>query len=349
MGWRRRYAFAPRRCFDPEEKNTMTRNHHILFTATFTTPFIREDLRILQEKFSVTPIIAAGWTTFLKYFFAIFKSSLTFSWFASVYSSVLVLFATLLHKKSVIVLGGVDVANEKEIDYGIWNTPWKARFVRYGLRNATAVVAVDEFLKREAIRLAEYNGSNISVIYCGFDETKLKPLGEKQNFVLTVGACPDIVRIKKKGVDVLLKVAAQMTDVQFVVVGVAENVQRLLQPSPNITFYPFLPQEELLSYYQRAKVFCQPSLHEGMPNTLCEAMLCECVPVGSNRSGIPMAIGDTGFLCEYGNVEETVKAIHAALASPSDLGQRARQRIISEFHISKREASLQALISSLLR
>ena len=34
-----------------------------------------------------------------------------------------------------------------------------------------------------------------------------------------------------------------------------------------------MPQEKLIPYYQKAKVYCQLSMREGLPNALCEALL----------------------------------------------------------------------------
>jgi len=61
-----------------------------------------------------------------------------------------------------------------------------------------------------------------------------------------------------------------------------------------IKFTGIVPDEELIKYYQKAKVY-QLSEYEGLPNALCEAMLCECVPAGTRYCGIPTAIGDTGM------------------------------------------------------
>jgi len=43
-----------------------------------------------------------------------------------------------------------------------------------------------------------------------------------------------------------------------------------------IKFTGLVPDEELIKYYQKAKVY-QLSEYEGLPNALCEAMLCECL------------------------------------------------------------------------
>jgi len=45
--------------------------------------------------------------------------------------------------------------------------------------------------------------------------------------------------------------------------------------------------------------------YERLPNALhCEAMLCECVPVGTRYCGIPTAIGDTGLYVPYGDSKD---------------------------------------------
>ena len=61
----------------------------------------------------------------------------TFSWFASIYSSLLIFFAHFFGKKSILILGGVDVAKEKDFHYGIWNSWWKSPIIRYGITHAS--------------------------------------------------------------------------------------------------------------------------------------------------------------------------------------------------------------------
>lgn len=278
----------------------------------------------------------------------LFESDITFSWFVSVYSSFLVLLTRLFKKKSILVLGGVDVAKEKDLSYGIWNSPWKSILVRYGLTHASAVLAVDDFLKQEAIRLARYNGSNIRTVPTGYDPEFWKPAGKKKPLVLMVASCPDMIRVKLKGIDVFLRVARLMPETAFRLIGVAPDVAASLDPPSNVECVPFVPRETVLDSYQQSKVYCQLSYREGLPNSLCEAMLCECVPIGSNVGGIPNAIGDAGFLVEYNNIEQTTRIIRKALASPSKSGKMARKRIIARFSLSQREVALTEIIADLL-
>jgi len=277
------------------------------------------------------------------------SNEITFSWFASVYSSFLVLLANLIGRRSVLVLGGVDVAAERELGYGIWNTWWKSKIVRYGITHANAVIAVDDFLKREAIRLARYDGANISVVPTGYEDNYWIPSGIKQNVVLMVASCPDVMRVKIKGVDFFIAVAKKMPDVRFQLIGIDPLVSSQLSPPGNLDCLPFADRETLLASYQRAKVYCQLSYREGLPNALCEAMLCECIPVGTTVGGIPTAIANTGFLVEYPDEVQTIHAIRDALTSPPERAKLARTRISSHFSIEKREAALKRIISELLK
>jgi len=304
---------------------------------------------MLRSHYNVIEVISSGWRPFITYLKYLRNVNITFSWFASVYSSILVFFTKFFSVKSILILGGVDVAKEKKYNYGIWNSWWKSKLVRYGITHADIVLAVDDSLKHEAIRLAHYDGANISVVPTGYDSKRWMPEGKKQQFVLSVGSVSDLPRLKAKGLDILFDIATHMSDVSFVVIGLAERLRQQLVIPANVRCLPVLPQEELLHYYQTAKVYCQLSRREGLPNALCEAMLCSCIPVGSNKFGIPYAIGDTGFLVDIEDRDEIAQTIRSALAATEETGMRARQRIIDHFPLARREESLRAVIESLLQ
>ncbi len=324
----------------------MNKKVNILFTATFSTPFIQEDLTILKTHFSVTKVISSGIKTFFIYFSAIRSNDITFSWFASVYSSILVFLTKVFRKKSILILGGVDVARIPELKYGIWNSWWRSIIVRYGVTNADLVLAVDESLKNDAVRLAGYDGNNIHVLPTGYDSTRWKPGTKQENIVLTVANCHNMTRVKIKGIDFLIDVANTMPDISFVLIGLKNEIAVQLQIPANIKYYESLEQSKLLEAYQRAKIFFQPSLREGLPNTLCEAMLCGCFPVGTNVGGIPSAIGDTGIIVQHNDVIEATNALHKAMEHHGNT--MARDRIMKFYSIKKREELLMKYISSLI-
>lgn len=318
-----------------------------MFTATFRTPFIEADLNTLSERYPVTNVISSGFTVLLRFIGNIFLSNITFSWFASVYSSLLVLLARLTGKKSIIVIGGVDVAKLPELEYGIWNSGWRSFLVTRGLRHAHVIIAVDESLKDDAKKLARYDGNNIVVVPTGYDGTTWFPHGKKENSVLCVAKCDDVSRIRIKGIDFLLDVARTMPEVHFIVIGIADTLRKQLSIPENVTVHPFVANAALLGFYQRTKVYFQPSLREGLPNTLCEAMLCECYPVGTNVGGIPTAIGSTGTILPYGDIDLASSAIRTGLASHAC--PEARERIIKHFSKEQRQEKLYSIIETLYR
>jgi glycosyltransferase involved in cell wall biosynthesis len=250
--------------------------------------------------------------------------------------------ARLTGKKSIIVIGGSDVANYPEIQYGIWISPWRARLVKYTLRHAYKILSVDPYIQAEAMRLAEYDGKNIEYVPTGYDADVWVPSGQKEPFVLNVSACDTEPRIKQKGLDVLLKCARLLPETAFIIIGVSARALELLEREapPNVTLLSYRSQNELLQYYQKAKVYCQPSLFDGLPNSLCEAMLCECVPVGANAGGIPTAIRDPNSLVPYGDYQALSEAIERALKAPPRIGVAARKYIAETFPLSRRENAL---------
>jgi glycosyltransferase involved in cell wall biosynthesis len=321
----------------------------IFFHSTVRTPFVEEDLTTLKKHFEVRFSFACGPAAVPAILSAVPRADLTFNWFASVYSFVAVSAARLAGKKSLVVLGGVDVAKEPEIGYGLWLSPWKGALVGRALRHADAVLSVDPSLSRQAAARAKYSGRNIEYVPTGYDSRYWVPLGSKQQVVLTVAGCRDTVRARAKGIDFLCTVARNLPDVRFRLVGVDAGIDdwvRSMAP-PTMEILPFLSREELRREYQSAKVYCQPSFAEGLPNSLCEAMLCGCVPVGTDVGGIPTAVGGRP-LARYGDVTGLGDLLREALAAPESVGLEGRDRIAKTFTCERRESELIRIISRAL-
>jgi len=324
----------------------------ILFVYPYLSSFIKTDFEILQRHFEVIP---HQWTrtrdikNVLRVMWYILRTDLSFIWFAGGHAARVIFFSKLFRKKTIIVVGGYEVANVPEINYGLMLNPKSARRVKYVLENADLVLTVDESLKKDAINNARVNGENILTVPTGYEYEKFKAKGEKKNLILTV-AYVSKDTIKRKGLETFVEAAKYLPNLKFVVVGPHyDNSIRKLKSiaSGNVKFTGFVPDEELIKYYQKAKVYCQLSRYEGLPNALCEAMLCECVPVGTRYCGIPTAIGDTGFYVPYGDPKATAEAIKEALNA--DKGKEARERIKKMFPVERREKELIGIINSLVR
>lgn len=82
-----------------------------------------------------------------------------------------------------------------------------------------------------------------------------------------------------------------------------------LQLNAIISFYP--ATKDILHEYQKADVFCLPSLYEGFPNVIGEAMACGLPVICSNVSDNPMLVKENvnGFLFDPTDVESMSTAL----------------------------------------
>lgn len=320
----------------------------ILLIHINLSTFVNADLEILERHFDVKVLRFTNIKQdFLKLLAGVLWADVTFSWFAGSHAFYAIHLSKILGKKSIVVLGGYEVANLPEIEYGALTNLKSARRVKYVLNNCNIVIAVDNSLKSEAITNIGISGDNIAIVPTGYNSNKWDFKGQKEDLVVTVGIINWSV-MKRKGFETFIKAAEYLPNLKFVLIGksIDDSINYLKSiASKNVDFTGFVSEDELINYYQRAKVYCQLSLHEGLPNALCEAMLCECVPVGTQKNGIVTAIGNIGFYSPYGDPRATAEVIEKAMNS--DKGKEARERIIKMFPTEKREKKLIEIIHEL--
>jgi len=316
----------------------------VLFVYPHYASFIEKDIELLARHFDLRIIKLGGsrWRAplVLNLLRHILWADLTFSWFADNHSFLSILITMLFGKESIVTLGGYEVAKIPEMKYGLLLKRKNTLLVKYTLKNASTVLAVEKSLKKEAIENLGLGGGNIIVLPTGFDSEKFKPKGKKQDLVVAVSTGKDWMRVKLKGIETFVGAARLIPDVKFVVVGsLGEGIQKLQKIAPaNVSFIDFLSQDELIPFLQKAKVHCQLSMREGFPNSICEAMLCECVPVGTDIPGNKTAMGDVGLIVPFGDEKATADAILEGLNSGD--GKKARERIKERFSENRREAGL---------
>jgi hypothetical protein len=86
--------------------------------------------------------------------------------------------------------------------------------------------------------------------------------------------------------------------------------------------------------YRTAQVMVSPSVHDGTPNSLLEAMACGCFPVAGRLESIEEWIrdGENGLLVDAARPQALAKAILAALQNPGLRlsAQKQNARLITE-------------------
>jgi glycosyltransferase involved in cell wall biosynthesis len=319
----------------------------VLIVSAFDSPAIAEDAEILSASYSVRRAAGNGPAALLRAASGVFSCDIVYCWFLSVYGAVAILLGSVLGRRTVVVIGGVDVARDAESGYGLWLSPWKAFLARRALRRADLVLAVAESLRDDAVRLAQYDGANIRVLPTGYDPGFWSPGGPRSTDVLCVAAVGDRARLSIKGIDVLVDAARRMPGAGVTILGVDPRFIPELDPPPNVSFLPHVPRAELLAVYRSARVYCQPSMREGLPGALCEAMLCGCYPVVTAAGGMTLAVGDAGIVVRPGDAAALAGALLKALSIPDQVQNAGRSRIAGLFPFERRKTELTGLLDSL--
>lgn len=352
----------------------------IIYIKPTNSSFIRGDQQIFERSYDVKPFLmnqnknnfVYGIKLCELFFYLlsnVFRPNVIFvSWFADYHSAVMTFVAKLINKKSIIFIGGQEAVSYPELKKGVYRKKIRGISVKFALRNTSLIIANHKSLIYH--ENSYYNTENphidgikhyisglktkIEIIYNGIDSSKFKrneAIEKQKNLVLTVGTMSQIGDFYNKGFDLFIETAAKNSAIDFVLVGLNPNyiewteVNYKVSQIKNLQIIPsFCPHDVLNEKYNQAMVFVQASITEGMPNTLSEAMLLECIPVGSNINGIPDAIGDTGIIINQRKVDDLDKAINQALKMNS--GKSARQRVLDMFSFEKREIEILKVLSN---
>ncbi|HLK21766.1 MAG TPA: glycosyltransferase [Bryobacteraceae bacterium] len=111
---------------------------------------------------------------------------------------------------------------------------------------------------------------------------------------------------------------------------------------------------EVNAHLQLCDVYLQPSLWDGMPNALLEAMAAGCFVIGSDAGGIPEVIQDglTGVIVRRWELHGLSGVVLDWLARPPDERQRiglaAREHMLRDFGFAQERSALQAILRRLI-
>lgn len=108
---------------------------------------------------------------------------------------------------------------------------------------------------------------------------------------------------------------------------------------------------DILSYYQCADALILPSLKEGLPNVVLEAMACGLPCVAARASGSRELIreGETGYTYAHGDVYEMGEALrHCLSVEGTGLGEKAREVALTQYSIQAIADRYEALYEQLL-
>ncbi len=332
----------------------MTNRPKVLFLHNGLETFVKIDFELLSEFADVTDFYVKKKFPmgFLSYIVGIRSCDIVFCWFASWNAFWAIIISRIFRKRSVLIIGGYDLANIPEANYGHQRNLINKWISRLTIRLASALVTNSNFSQYEARINAKIEGTNLSVIYHGIPDPfwNLKWY-QKENLVLTVGNV-DQSNLKRKGLEVYVKAAELLPSVNFVMIGAwKDNSINYLQDiaSANVAFLGRVDDKTLIDYFCKASVYVQASLHEGFGMSVAEAMLAGCIPVVSDCGALPEVVDEYGFYCDPNNPSNLSDVIVKALQSDEGLRLKSRNWILKKFTLETRKKRLEAVIRGLLQ
>jgi glycosyltransferase involved in cell wall biosynthesis len=225
--------------------------------------------------------------------------------------------------------------------------PSKFSHVVYALENADAVTTNATILVKKA---GAFVNRDIHLIPNGIDTAHFKPMKKNDTLAEALGLKGPVIGFagevrEKKGLKTLLGGYAQIASrASLLVVGhVRDGEDKKLFddmkssiPGANIIVTGMISHKDIPAYYALMDVFVHPSLRDGMPNALLEAMACEKPVVTTAVGGAMDVIEDqvNGMLIPVDDLDALVQAMEKILDDPTpgrELGRSARMKVVEEF------------------
>lgn len=224
---------------------------------------------------------------------------------------------------------------------------WYSRLmVPRGLRAATAVIAISDCTKRDAVTAYRLPADRIRVIHLGV-EARFQPVDPAAaievraryhlpaQFILAVGTIEP-----RKNLMTLLAayhgLIDRVPDLKLVIVGrrgwrAAAFFDRLreLGLEDRVSLPGFVPDDDLPAVYASAAALAFPSIYEGFGLPVLEAMACGTPVVCSNTSSLPELAASAAILLAPDDVRGWGQALQRVVTDESlrlDLRRRGLQR-----------------------
>ncbi|MCC6815110.1 MAG: glycosyltransferase family 4 protein [Saprospiraceae bacterium] len=345
---------------------------NILFIYPNLSTFIAKDINFLKSKHSVLLFefnVKSKWqtpTVLVKQFFFllrnIWSADLILVTFSSYHTFLPCLFSKFFRKKSIIVVGGVDAHKFPEISYGNFSKPLLSTVTNMNYKLCDVI-----FPKHKSLVFCEYNYFNVKFIqqgiraFCSVPKAKFvviengynneywkcKNFSKVEYSFITVGSHLHLEReFYRKGIDLICQLARTFDYCSFTIIG-GKSLPIQQIPS-NVILLDHIDNNGLIDYYCKSEFYLQLSIAEGFPNSLCESMLCECIPIGANCFGIPDIIGESGYILNNRSIDELIALTHKAINERTlSHGANARKRISNLYTEKLRFEKLDAGINQL--
>lgn len=188
-----------------------------------------------------------------------------------------------------------------------------------GMKKANYILANSQYTKNDIVKHLEIDKEKIFVAYPPI-QSKFKVLEpppasfyntcglqEGKQYLLCVGALDAPRKNLHTALDAFKKVYFNNHDIHLLLVGYTSVKGRLnslrrriekLGLSGRVHIITNVPDDELVAFYNLAKIFIFPSLYEGFGLPPLEAMACGTPVVASNAASLPEALDDAAIFID---------------------------------------------------
>lgn len=337
----------------------------VLYFHSVKSSFVRKDVALLEQHFDVKITFFDPSNKFLVPFqflkqwafliANIWSADILITQFGGYQSYLPSRFGKIFGKPSLIILGGSDCVNFPSINYGNFNKKLLGLFTKWSYMNATHLSPVhkslvqgpytytnDDFEEQGYLKYCPKVTADFTELHYGYDHQLFQGSENKiPNSFITVGYLNN-ANYYRKGIDLIFGLAKAKPNYVFTIVGGTIEDLPVRDVPENVKMVKSVSYEELKDLYGTHQFYFQLSICEGFPSAICEAMLCGCIPIGSDVAAIPQIIGESGFVLKKKDAQELELLIDEALQSDLQArSKQARQHIMNHYPINEREKLIQ--------
>lgn len=217
---------------------------------------------------------------------------------------------------------------------------YNATGAKWTFKYADKIICYTKEEQKEIMSLG-LSRNKIAVIHNGINTDFFTPKenGKNNNSLLWIGRFTP-----KKGCEYLIDafklLKIRYPHLKLLMVGRGPNRDRIIKKikennmTDSITIKDFIPNNEIQKVYRESDVFVLPSLEEGVPRTILEAMACSVPIVCSNLPQLVNIVEDCGFLVPKGDpkaIAEKVSEILSQKKVAKELGENGRKKVIENY------------------